>query len=76
MDDIPTLRALHGSQFDPDSKGYGSVLVLGNHNTGTSMLMRGLMMLGLYAGPKQGVSQTLKWCPWLRHRSLCSTRSA
>lgn len=50
MDDPQVQRALYGEQFNPSITGTGSVLVLGNHNSGTSMLTRMLMLLGLYQG--------------------------
>lgn len=50
MDKPEVLQQLYGQQFSANVTGTGSVLVIGQHHSGTSMLTRMLMLLGLYAG--------------------------
>lgn len=54
LDPPETLRDLYGSGFDAAQQGTGQVLILGNHNTGTSMLVRLVMLMGLFHGDKAG----------------------
>ena len=54
LDDAATLSKLYGSAFDANARGHGSILVLGNHGTSTSMLTRLLMLMGLFQGNNRG----------------------
>lgn len=44
------LRSLYGAPFMGETEGSGSMLVLGNHNSGTSMLTRLIMLMGAFQG--------------------------
>lgn len=58
FDNIPVLRKLYGPVFDTvrirQGQGRGSMLVLGHHNSGTSMLARLLMLMGAFQGNLDG----------------------
>lgn len=56
--DTPDLLAkLYGEHFDPnDSSGHGNIVVLGAHNSGTSMVTRLIMLLGAFAGNFETIS--------------------
>lgn len=49
------LQKLYGPFFDKTLSGKGSLLVLGQHNSGTSMLARLLMLMGAFQGNVHGV---------------------
>lgn len=48
------LRKLYGPYFDSTLSGRGSLLILGQHNSGTSMLARLLMLMGAFQGNVHG----------------------
>lgn len=51
------LKLLYGDQFDVrDTSGSGSVVVLGAHNSGTSMVTRLIMLLGAFGGNYETIS--------------------
>jgi hypothetical protein len=47
-------RKLYGPWFDANSNGRGQMLILGQHNSGTSMLARLLMLMGAFQGNVKG----------------------
>ena len=49
-----TLRQLYGMTFLPERAGKGSIVVLGHHNSGTSMLTRLIMLMGAFHGNLSG----------------------
>lgn len=56
--DTPYLyKQLYGDAFDPtDTSGSGEILVLGQHNSGTSMVAKLVMLLGAFQGNYETVS--------------------
>jgi hypothetical protein len=51
------LRKLYGRGFNLDDKsGSGGIVVLGAHNSGTSMVARLIMLLGAFAGNYETIS--------------------
>jgi hypothetical protein len=54
FDSPNVLRVLYGNPFLSEHDGAGSMLVLGNHNSGTSMLTRLLMLMGAFQGNLEG----------------------
>eukprot|EP00892_Ulva_mutabilis_P006490 jgi/Ulvmu1/4212/UM019_0191.1 len=50
------LQKLYGPYFDKALSGKGSLLILGQHNSGTSMLARLLMLMGAFQGNVHGLS--------------------
>lgn len=51
------LKLLYGDKFDvQDTSGSGSVVVLGAHNSGTSMVTRLIMLLGAFGGNYETIS--------------------
>ena len=54
MDAPQILVELYGNGFLSEHSGEGSMVVLGNHNSGTSMLARLLMLMGAYQGQLSG----------------------
>ena len=44
------LSEIYGDRFDPKVVGKGRIFVLGQHNSGTSITTRLLMLLGAYQG--------------------------
>ena len=45
---------LYGAPFLGEHSGSGGILVLGNHNSGTSMLTRLIMLMGAFQGNLEG----------------------
>jgi hypothetical protein len=57
FDQPELLKKLYGRQFHPnDQSGHGNVVVLGAHNSGTSMVTRLIMLLGAFAGNFETIS--------------------
>lgn len=56
FDPPAVLQKLYGPYFDKMLSGRGSLLVLGQHNSGTSMLARLLMLMGAFQGNAHGLS--------------------
>ena len=51
------LTKLYGKHFSPhDKSGHGNIVVLGAHNSGTSMVTRLIMLLGAFAGNFETIS--------------------
>lgn len=51
------LKLLYGDKFDvKDTSGSGSIVVLGAHNSGTSMVTRLIMLLGAFGGNYETIS--------------------
>ena len=66
------VHKLYGPWFEPANPGAGSLLVLGQHNSGTSMLARLIMLMGAFQGNVKGMlrlSITAR-CPLLHVRFL------
>lgn len=56
-DDPELIRKLYGRQFDTeDTSGRGSIVVLGAHNSGTSITTRLIMLLGAFSGNYETLS--------------------
>lgn len=55
--DRPELLAkLYGRHFAPAEQGSGKIVVLGHHNSGTSMVTRLVMLMGAFAGNYETIS--------------------
>ena len=50
FDTPEVLRQLYGGPFLTARHGKGAIVVLGNHNSGTSMLTRLIMLMGAFLG--------------------------
>lgn len=55
FDPYLVLRKLYGPWFEANGRGRGQMLILGQHNSGTSMLARLLMLMGAFQGNVKGV---------------------
>ena len=55
--DHPKLLALlYGDAFNPHKAGQGEIVVLGQHNSGTSIVTRLIMLLGAFQGNFETIS--------------------
>lgn len=50
FDSARVIAHLYGDKFNVHTSGKGAIFVFGNHNTGTSMLARLLMLMGAFQG--------------------------
>lgn len=72
LDSPELLSSLYGSSFDANVRGQGSVLLLGNHGTSTSMLTRLLMLMGLFQGNRRGARVVAALFPLFPRQSVWS----